>query len=101
MVPSMVERRIYLQSEHSVSDLIKTVTFSLSAKDIVTEDKPDLVQHNMLAEVKKQPYRSAYDKLVRYEGLNCRFRPTPKNATYFLADMGKSFFFLLYVQAFS
>ena len=54
------------------------------------EDKPDLVQHKMLDEVKKQPYRSAYDKLVRYEGLNCRFRPTPKNASYFLADMGKS-----------
>ena len=63
---------------------------NLNARDISQEEKPDLVQHEMLKQVKQQPYRSAYDKLVRYNGLNCRFRPKPANATYFMVDMERT-----------
>ena len=49
----------------------------------------------MTANVKKQPYKFSFDQLVRRNGLNGRFRPVPKEATYYLTDMAfnvKNFF---------
>ena len=72
---------------------LASIPENLNARDIATDEKPKLVQHDMLKKVKEQPYRSAYDKLIRYGGLNCRFRPMPENAVYYMADMGKLGFF--------
>ena len=40
----------------------------------------------MKEKVKQQPFRSSYDNLIRYNGLNAMFRPVPNDALYFLVN---------------
>ena len=40
----------------------------------------------MKEKVKQQPFRSSYDNLIRYNGLNSMFRPVPNDALYFLVN---------------
>ena len=40
----------------------------------------------MKEKVKQQPFRSSYDNLIRYNGLNSMFRPVPNDAIYFLVN---------------
>lgn len=47
----------------------------------------DLIQHRMVQKILEQPYRSPADNLIRYDGLNNRFRPVPVRARYFLVDL--------------
>jgi len=56
-----------------------------------------LIQQQMIDKIYEQPYRAPADNLVRYSGLNNRFRKVPTQARYFLVDIktGKVHFMTL------